>query len=255
MDQPQRTAPPYAIRSVDHALRLASMLQLEGALTVSEAAERLDVARSTAHLLMSMLVYRDFATQDAHRTYHPGPILELAAHTRSLTSQLRSVALPHLEALVRRVDESANMTIRTGALARFIASVECSQALRVGSREGMVFAAHETSGGRLLLAELASHELAALYEDSDAGPRPGTAAFGRLQVDLRRARRQGFAVNDGRSERGVSAIGVPIKDPEGMSIAAVSISMPSVRYVRTELPSWVARLTAVARAVEADLVN
>jgi DNA-binding IclR family transcriptional regulator len=48
--------PAYAVTSVDHALRRALMLQLEGPVTVSAAAERLGVARSTAHRLLSMLV-------------------------------------------------------------------------------------------------------------------------------------------------------------------------------------------------------
>ena len=68
-----KNRPPYAITSVDHALRLAQVLQREGELTVSEAAERLGVARSTAHRLLAMLVYRDFAEQGPDRRYRAGP--------------------------------------------------------------------------------------------------------------------------------------------------------------------------------------
>ena len=73
MEKPQKTPPAYAIASVDHALRLATILQLEGNLTVAEAAERLGVARSTAHRLLQMLVYRDFAVQHPGRQYGAGP--------------------------------------------------------------------------------------------------------------------------------------------------------------------------------------
>jgi IclR family acetate operon transcriptional repressor len=52
-----KNRPSYAIASVDHALQLATTLQVEGPLTVSEAAERLGVARSTAHRLLSMLFF------------------------------------------------------------------------------------------------------------------------------------------------------------------------------------------------------
>ena len=68
-----KNEPPYAITSVDHALRLALILQREGQLTVSEAAERLGVARSTAHRLLAMLVYRDFAEQGTDRRYRACP--------------------------------------------------------------------------------------------------------------------------------------------------------------------------------------
>jgi len=38
VDKPLKTPPPYAITSVDHALRAAAMLQLEDGLTVSQVA-------------------------------------------------------------------------------------------------------------------------------------------------------------------------------------------------------------------------
>jgi DNA-binding IclR family transcriptional regulator len=56
MSKELKKPPPYTITSVDNALRIAAMLQLEGSLTLSEVAERLGVARSTAHRLLAMLV-------------------------------------------------------------------------------------------------------------------------------------------------------------------------------------------------------
>ena len=50
-----------------------------------------------------------------------------------------------------RVAESTNLMVLAGDHVRFIGSVEGTQALRVGNREGMVFPAHRTSGGVLLL--------------------------------------------------------------------------------------------------------
>lgn len=251
VDTPLKEPPPYAVASVDHALRIATMLQLEGPLTVKEVAERVGVARSTAHRLLAMLVYRDFAVQDADRAYHAGPVLEPVA--RSAASRLRSAALPHLRRLVDLFDESANLTVRTGDTVRFVASVESSQALRVSSREGMVFPAHRTTAGLLLLAELAPAELAALYAEERfadrAGERPDMAA---LRADLARARRTGFTLNQGRSERGVVAVGVPVR-AGGEVLAGVSLSMPSVRYAKEQLPTLVGALRATAAALEFDL--
>ena len=246
-----KSAPSYAVTSVDHALRLATILQLEGSLTVAAAADRLGVARSTAHRLLQMLVYRDFAIQDEDRQYHAGPVLQLAEHSRSRTAVLRAVGLPHLQRLVDAVGESANLTIRTGADARFIASVESSHALRVTSREGMVFRAHQTTAGLLLLAELTTQEVAATYESVSDEPPNLTA----LRRELVRIRKQGFAVNQGRSERGVVAVGVPVRSADGIALAGLSISMPSVRYERAQLPALVARLHKTAGAMEADLVT
>lgn len=246
--------PSYAVSSVDHALRIATMLQLEGELTVSEVAERLEVARSTAHRLLRMLVYRDFAVQTEDRAYRVGPVLELAAHSQSATSRLRALALPHLEELVEVVDESANLMIRTGDTARFIASVECRQALRVGNREGMVFPAHRVTGGLVLLAELDREQVDALYEPERYDERPDERPdLRRLHRDLDRVRSNGFALNEGRSERGVVAVGRLVRNVDGTAVAGVSVSMPSVRYDPHRLPALVAALGVAAQAIEGDL--
>lgn len=94
--RPTKDRPPYAIASVDHALRLASLLQLEGRTTVSDAAARLGVAPSTAHRLLAMLVYRDFAVRDT-REYRVGPLLAAVDHAPSGTAELREAARPHME--------------------------------------------------------------------------------------------------------------------------------------------------------------
>ena len=218
--------PPYAVASVDHALRLALILQVEGALTVTQAAERLGVARSTAHRLLAMLVYWDFAVQDVARAYRPGPVLELAAHSRSRTSQLRATALPHMARLVDLFDESVNLGILFSDTTRFIASVECGQALRVGSREGMVFPAHHTTAGLLLLAEMAPNDLDSVYAEDRYVDRPDDRPdVAGLRREMAAIRRNGFAVNRGRSERGVAAVGVPVRDAEDGAVAGLGKSV------------------------------
>ncbi|MFI5661354.1 IclR family transcriptional regulator [Streptomyces sp. NPDC051684] len=255
MDKPLKTPPPYPIASVDHALRAATILQMEGGATVSQIADRLVIARSSAHRLLAMLVYRDFAVQDEDRLYRAGPVLELAAHSQSLVSRLRETALPHLHRLVGLLDETANLTVLTGDTARFIASVESRQALRVGSREGMVFPAHRTTAGLLLLAELPDTELDEVYDAERyrdrVAERPDLDA---LRTELKRLRRNGFAVNKERSERGLIAVGVPVREASGAAVAGLSVSMPSVRYAPRRLEPLVTALRNAAHGLEEELV-
>lgn len=256
MDSSPKTPPVYAIASVDHALRLATMLQLEGSVTVVQAAERLGVAPSTAHRLLAMLIYRDFALQDDQRTYHAGPVLELAARSTSDTARLRAAAMPHLQRLVDVLNETASISVRAGHTTRFLATVECNQSLRVTTREGMVFPAHRTTTGMLYLAGLTTEELARFFEsDWFTDERAALPDMKRLRRDLTRVRTSGFALNEGNSERGLIALGVPVRDSEGEVLAGLSVSMPSVRYRRDRLPSTVSTLQIVARALESDLAR
>jgi DNA-binding IclR family transcriptional regulator len=242
----QKRRPAYAVASVDNALRMATWLQLEGTLTVSEAAARLEVAPSTAHRLMRMLVFRDFAVQDEGRGYRAGPVLEIAGSSPSLTARLRSAALGPLAELSRRAEETANVVIRTGDRVRFVASIEGEADLRVSSREGMVFPVERTSGGLVLLAALDDDAAAEVLRG-----RPDEQVTALLAL-LPKIRRGGVAVNKGRSEQGIIAVGRPVR-LDGEPVAAVSIALPESRYSARRLPEYDGWLRAAAEAIEAGL--
>lgn len=251
MAKPMKNPPAYGVTSVDHALQLAVILQVEGPLTVSEAARRLGVARSTAHRLLSTLVYRDFAAQNEDHSYRAGPVLEIAAQARSDVAAIRTASLGPLRTLVDTLDETASVSIRTGRTVRFIASIECTQALRVGNREGMVFPAHQVTGGLVLLAARTDDEVTALYAAGDgAEERPELA---QLLTELRAVRRSGTALNLERSEQGVVAFGRGVANAHGDTVAAVSVSMPSVRHSPGRTRAVVAALTTAAEAISTAL--
>src|SRR3954447_21555944 len=98
-----KNRPPYAIASVDAALLLATLLQQEGPTRITDAAERLGVSRSTAHRLLGMLVYRDFAERWRARRYGPGPLMRGGALPREPVAGLGEAALPHLRRLVEQL--------------------------------------------------------------------------------------------------------------------------------------------------------
>ncbi|MBW0104121.1 IclR family transcriptional regulator [Pseudonocardia sp. KRD291] len=243
-----RNKPTYSIESVDHALRLAVLLQQEGPMGVTDAAERLGVARSTAHRLLSMLVYRDFAVQGADRRYASGPALGPLGRVEPV-ARLRTIARPRLRALVDRVGESANLMVLRGAQVQMVATVECEHVLRVGDREGRLLPAHLASGGRALLAGLSRDEIASRYSDEAAD------GVSRAEVEriVRQTRRRGVAINQGATETGLTAIGHPVGGPGRTPAAALSVAMPTARYDRHRLPELTAALADTAAAIDRDL--
>ncbi|MFC8567249.1 IclR family transcriptional regulator C-terminal domain-containing protein [Streptomyces sp. NPDC057245] len=74
-----------------------------------------------------------------------------------------------------------------------------------------------------------------------------------MRTELRRLRRNGFAVNRERSERGLVAVGVPVRDQEETALAGLSVSMPGVRYDPQRLQPLVTALKTAAHALERDL--
>jgi DNA-binding IclR family transcriptional regulator len=247
---PLKAPPSYAITSVDHALKLAAILQLEGGLTVSAAAERLGVARSTAHRMLQMLVYRDFAFQDAERTYRPGAVLGQASHLPSRIVTLRTAAVPHMKRLSWVLNESVNVSILSGETTRFIASVECERAAGVTTREGMAFPLHHTTTGMLHLASLPDTELLEYLQNHEELRRSDRKA---LLRDVAQVRRTGFALNVERSEAGLVAIGVPIAWVGSGIFAGISIVRRLTEHDPRELDRYVSALRAASAALSRDL--
>jgi IclR family transcriptional regulator, acetate operon repressor len=75
----------------------------------------------------------------------------------------------------------------------------------------------------------------------------------RLEREFRGIRRRGVAVNDQKTESGLTAVGVALPGGTGVPPAAISVAMPSVRYSRERLPAWAAALQAAAKRVANDL--
>lgn len=242
-----KNRPVYAIESVDNALLLAQLLVLEGPMRVTDAAQRLKVSPSTAHRLLGMLVYRDFAEQGPDRLYRPGSVLGRAAGSEAPITVLRRVGRPRLEQLVARTNESANLVVLSGSEVRFVGTVQCNQVLRVGDRAGKALPAHLASGGKAMLAELDDDTRDAVIGELAANEQRS------LRRELTQIRRNGFAINNQRTESGLTAIGMAIRLSDGRVVAGISLAMPTVRYRREQVPGWVQEMRWCVQGIAADL--
>ena len=200
-------------------------------LSVTEAARHLAVSPSTAHRLLAMLVYRDFAEQGRDRLYRPGPALRSSGAAEAPLALLRRVGQPHLERLVDR----------TGA------TVECTQVLRVGDRSGKALPALLTSAGKAMVALLDTERAGSMLAGLDERDR------NRTRRELAAARRNGYAINNQQTETGLTALGVALRGPLGQVLAGISLAMPTARFAKDKVTGYVRELAACAAAIEKDI--
>ena len=95
-------------------------------------------------------------------------------------------------------------------------------ALAVGSR----LPAHATSMGKVLLADLPEHELAA-YLASGPFARLTHATITEpdaLRAELARVRAQGWSLIDEELETGLRSIAAPIRGADGRAVAAINLA-------------------------------
>lgn len=253
---PRREAPPYPIASVDHALTLIQLLRDAGPVRVADAAAELGVAHSTAHRLLGMLVFRDFAVQDEERRYHPGPAVGQRPIGSPWTRELRRIARPRLARLTDRIGETSNLMIRVGPRVRFLLTAQALDGGAVGDRHGVVLPAIYTAGGRAMLADLPPASVETLLGGERAGRSGdalGDAERARLRRELSAVRSRGYARNVDDTEIGVTALAVPIRDPAARPVAAVAVAMRSSRVARMRTADVVEALRGCRSEIEEAL--
>ena len=246
--------PDYAVDSVDRALQLILLLQETQWLRIGEAAKALGVAPSTAHRLMSTLVYRGFALQDDQHRYCAGPALQTepaAGAERTLIATAR----PHLETLAATVQETVNLVERVGATARYLATVEGPQLLRVGNRAGTILPAHISAAGKAILSTLPDQMVSAVCsrQTQHGGSALTAADVAELLTELSEVRRRGFAVNLGRTEPDLAAVGAPLASRNGPAILALSVSAPLSRAQQIQDPAATEALLVCCAALRLEL--
>jgi DNA-binding IclR family transcriptional regulator len=74
-----------------------------------------------------------------------------------------------------------------------------------------------------------------------------------LDGELEQVRECGYALNLGEYLVEVFAIGVPVNDPDGYPVAALTVVAPRTRWTRRRLAALAPTLTDTAAAVTRDL--
>ncbi|MGB5797739.1 MAG: IclR family transcriptional regulator [Mycolicibacter algericus] len=249
---PNQGVPQYPIGSVDRALKLILLLGEQPRLRLTDAAEHLAVASSTAHRLLAMLQYRGFVRQDpVSKAYYPGPALMSVASSVFNRLDIEDAATPVLRRLSEHLRESVHIGMIEGAHVRFIAAAEGPTAVRVASRLGRTMPAHCTSTGKALLARLSEAEVARLYPDEElervTAHSVGTRA--ELQRELSRIRQQGYAVNREGSEDGVASVAVPIPTRASGVLLALNAAAPVHRLSPSRHRAVAALLVEAAKEI------
>ena len=241
--------------SVDNALHVLLLFKTRRTLRVADVADELDVARSTAHRLLTALVERGFASQDpVTRAYLAGPVLtEIGMASLSMLG-FRDQARPVMNKLAQALRETVSLIVLEGANARFLDSIESSFTVRVGSRSGQLLPAHCVSGGKALLAELPDEQIMSLYTTERLVTITPNSINSRtaLLAELEDIRARGFSTNIAESETDVTAAAVAL-NMAGVK-AAVTVAAPTSRLTLSganELGNEILRIVAGEEAVAA----
>jgi DNA-binding IclR family transcriptional regulator len=199
---------------------------------VRELSGHLGWSRSTTHLLLSTLASEGFLMQSPDRRYRLGwAIFELGSVFLS-GLELREQALPVMRRLNQRFNEVVHLAVLDRGEAVYVEKVTSPKSIQLFTRLGLRYPAYCTGVGKALIA----HAPEAVIREISLIPfTPQTIVDPDVfRQELARIRVEGVSYDREETLVGLSCVAAPIYDFTGEVIAALSISLPTVRFIPAE---------------------
>jgi IclR family transcriptional regulator, KDG regulon repressor len=228
-------------------------------LSTPEIVARLGLPRTTGHELVTTLVARAYLAPVSGvpgrfrlgvRAFQLGSVyadqLDLAREGRVVAAQVAASC-----------DETVHLAILDGTDVVYVAKVDSTHAVRMVSAVGRRLPAHCTAVGKMLLSGLSEAAFDARYP----GDRPlpamtpnSVTSAARLKRMLAEIRGRGLASEYCESNPDVACVAAPVLDHAGAMVAAISISVPTIRWTPELQERW-GRLVADGAASLSTLLG
>jgi DNA-binding IclR family transcriptional regulator len=223
---------------IDKSAAILEALAERGPASLVELVEATGISRPTAHRLAVALEAHGLVGRDDRGRFRLG--VRLAAWGRSAVSGATTL-LEHsagvLDELRDETGESAQLYVRDGDHRVCVAAAERPAGLRDTVPVGARLPLDAGSGGTVLLA----------WAEPDERPRGVDAAA------LRAVRQRGWAASVAEREPGVASVSAPVCGPDGVVMAALSVSGPIDRLGRRPGPRFGPALVRTAERLRLEL--
>ncbi|MDK1378252.1 MULTISPECIES: IclR family transcriptional regulator [unclassified Sinorhizobium] len=244
------------ISSIDRTLDIIELLaDYPEGLAISDIARRLTIPKSIVHRVLSILVARDFATQDSTTQHYRLAIRAAALGLRFFGNiGLSEVCQPIITRLAQVTGEFVRVCAAENSELVWVASAQGSlDGLRYDPATEVGPVLHATATGRAWLSTL--DDDAALAQVRRRGfilprryARSSITDEQQLFDELRRIRMRGYAISSDESAIGIAAIAAPISDRENdAAVGCVSVAGPSVHMPSSHMGAIAPDLLAAAK--------
>jgi DNA-binding IclR family transcriptional regulator len=243
-----------AVKSLHKAVAIMNAFSTaRRAMSLAEIAAATAFPRSTAHRLAASMRELGLLDQDLHRDrYRLGIKLFELGNTALANMDLHREARPSIDSLSKVSGHPANLAVFDGKQAIVTHRVSADS----GTQLTMIEAApvHCTSTGKAILAFQTAAKVDAIIAGGLERFTDATITSGRkLKSELKAIRARGYSVDEGEHQPGVRCVGAPIRDRAGRVIAGLSISSPSRRLAKADVPRLAKIVVHHAKLISAKL--
>jgi DNA-binding IclR family transcriptional regulator len=229
----------------------------EHPMSLGEAAEVLDVHKSTALRILQTLEAARFVRRTGAGTYVFGSGLIELSELALGSMDLRQFASSHLRALQRKTGHTVHLAQLTGDEIIYIDKVDSPaiDGVQLPSRIGRAVSIYASAVGKMILAYLPADERDRLLAHVTFERFTPTTLTdrGALDAELELTRERGWAIDNGEHDAYVMCVAAPIRDSRGRVIAAVSITAIEVIATLEQVKEHLPALLETAERISGEL--
>jgi IclR family acetate operon transcriptional repressor len=245
----------YQIPNLRNACRIQKLLATRpDGFTVTEIARELKVPYTTTLRIMATLQLEGFVRKVGSR-FELGPVVIHIGNASLAGTEIRDLALPVLETLTARTEETSHLAIPCEGRPLIVAVQDSPHPLRAASRPGFLAEPHCSSTGKALLA---FHYHDRVDDILGRGPlhrrTPNTMVKpADVKRDLELTRKRGYSLDDEEYHPGVRCLAAPVLSSHGKAVAAIGITAATVRFTKERIPEIAAIVRAAAQELSGHL--
>ncbi len=244
------------VQSVDRTLDvLEALASRRGATGISELSGLVGLHVSTVHRLLATLVDRGYVRQDPDSSrYHLGSRIFTLASAADLHLDLRLVARPYLERMMRASGETANLVTLSDHEVVYLDQVASMHLVKMFTAPGMRAPLYCTGTGKMMLAFKDAEFAKPVLDAPMRRYTPRTIVTrSALEAELATIRKRGYSVDNEEMEEGVRCLAVPIFDRRHDCVGAISVSGPTTRMTTERVQKLAPAACAIADELSRQL--
>lgn len=225
---------PDRVKTTDTAFDILETLRRMDGASITELGAELDIANSTVHRHLTTLRDREYVVEE-DGTYYVGlKFLGLGDYARRRYEWFDYVQ-PKVAEIAEETGERAQFLVEEHGHGLYLCIDRGQNAVRTDPGIGRTVPLHVAAAGKAILAHMPERRVEEILDRRGLAQVTANTITDResLLAKLRTVRERGYAYNDQEYIEGLWALGVPVKDPDGRAIGALSVSGPIHRMKGT----------------------
>jgi DNA-binding IclR family transcriptional regulator len=202
---------------------------------VKELAQLLGISQTTCYRILKTFVARNWVRPLVDGGFELSDGLMPVVRRLSGRMKLETVLQPVLDQFVRQVGISGKVSVRKGDEVYTVLRSTAERPMALSGQTGLYFSLGYGSGGAILLADLPDKEIEAIFERAEASVwarQSKKDAWKRVT----QCREKGFCEDFGGYLPHIFTISVPVRDPTGRLLAAITVMGLPDELRKEELP-------------------